>query len=223
MNTKRINNTNLIKFLLYSERNQFGIKHEFGEHILRIIGIRVIFSYYVVISQTLSNIMIKLSKTGWNNVIIFSVMGFILLINVTSKNVYGPDDSESLSTNSAQELALIGQHQTILTLSVDNVVVIERIGRTWRAMPANISGQALEQMMMSWQQSQGVLMSSAPEIDRQFSLDVQLDIAGQSDALKFNFYATEQQLMVFNEASQQWLSMPIAIYGQLFPQEIFAN
>lgn len=163
--------------------------------------------------------MVKLSKTGWNNVIIFSVMGFILLINVTNTKIFSSDEN----TPNEQEIALVGLQNVILTLNINNVVAIERIGRTWRATPAHISGQALAQMMMSWQQSSGETMAQAPDIDRQFSLDVSLDIAGKTQPLQLNFYATEQQLLIFNEVSQQWLVMPIAMYGQLFPQEIFAS
>jgi hypothetical protein len=163
--------------------------------------------------------MVKLSKTGWNNVIIFAVMGFILLINATNKKIFSSDKI----TNNEQEVALVGTQNVILTLHINNVVAIERIGRTWRATPASISGQALAQMMMSWQQSTGEAMAQAPEVDRQFSLEVKLDIAGASQPLQLNFYATEQQLIVFNQTSQQWLVMPLAMYGQLFPQEIFVS
>ena len=92
--------------------------------------------------------MIKLSKTGWNNVIIFAVMGFILLINVVNKKVYSPE-GESSDNSASQALAIIDPQQVILALTIENVVLVERIGRTWRANPANISGQALEQMMLS--------------------------------------------------------------------------
>jgi len=161
--------------------------------------------------------MVKLSKTGWNNVIIFVVMGFILLINVTNKKIYSSDESSN------QDIALVGTQNIILTLNINNIVAIERIGRTWRATPTSISGQALAQMMMSWQESSGQGMAQAPEVDRQFSLDVLLDIAGKTQPLQLSFYATEQQLLIFNQTSQQWLVMPIAMYGQLFPQEIFVN
>jgi len=164
---------------------------------------------------------VKLSKTGWNNVIIFVVMGFILLINMTNKKIFSTD--EHTEANRSQDIALVGAQNIILTLHINNVVAIERIGRTWRAMPTSISGQALEQMMMSWQQSGGETMIQVPEIDRQLSLDVKLDLAGQTQPLQLNFYATEQQLLIFNQRSQQWLVMPIAMYGQLFPQEIFSH
>ena len=146
-------------------------------------------------------------------------MGFIILINLTNKKIFSPDEN----SNNQQEIALVGTQNVILTLKINNVVDIERIGRTWRATPASISGQALAQMMMSWQQSSGEAMAQAPEVDHQFSLEVKLDIAGQSEPLALNFYATDQQLLIFNHTSQQWLVMPIVLYGQLFPQEIFAS
>lgn len=163
----------------------------------------------------------KLSKTGWNNVIIFAVMGFILLINATSKKNYFLDDNAE--QNGEQGITLVGAQKIILTLKINNVVAIERIGRSWQATPANISEQALAQMMMSWQQGRAELTAQAPMIDRQFSLDVQLEIADQAQPLQLNFYATDQQLLIFNQATQQWLMMPLAMYGQLFPAEIFAS
>jgi hypothetical protein len=165
--------------------------------------------------------MIRLSKTGWNNVIIIMVMSFILLINATNKKIHSPDENTEVTSH--QEIALVGSQNIILTLNISNVVTIERIGRTWRAVPANISGQALAQMMMSWQHNSGEAMAQAPVVDRQFSLDVKLDIASQSLPLQLSFYTTEQQLLIFNQTSAQWLVMPIAMYGQLFPAEIFAN
>ena len=45
--------------------------------------------------------MAKLSRAGWNNVIIFAVMGFILIINATNKNVFDRDSDNGLSKNSS--------------------------------------------------------------------------------------------------------------------------
>lgn len=165
--------------------------------------------------------MIKLSKTGWNNVIIFAVMGFILLINATNKDVFSQRENENSQT--AKEQPLIAEEQVILTLQINNVIEIKRVGKSWQAIPANINSQALEQMMMSWQQSVGTRLEEPPEFTREFSLDVKLDIAGMSLPLALNFYATDEQLLVFNQTSQQWLVMPIALYNQLFPQEIFVS
>ena len=76
--------------------------------------------------------MIKLSRSGWNNVIIFSVMGFILLINLTQKNTFmhaTPENTEQF---------LIAEHAVILSLTVNQQTHIERIGQTWRSMPSVI-------------------------------------------------------------------------------------
>ena len=116
--------------------------------------------------------MIKLSKTGWNNVIIFAVMGFILLINATNKDVFSQRDKENSSM--AKEQPLIGEEQVILTLLINNVIEIKRIGKSWQAVPAKINSQALEQMMMSWQKSVGTRLEESPTFTREFSLDVKL-------------------------------------------------
>lgn len=160
--------------------------------------------------------MLKLSKTGWNNVIIFAVMGFILLINATN-NMNSVDDRIE---RSSAEIPLVGVSNTILTLTVANVITIERAGTEWRATPKNISGQALEQMMMSWQNINAQI-TAAPNIDRQLSLDVMLNVASRAQVVKMSFYASDQQLWAYKHTTQQWLTMPIALYGQLFPQEIF--
>ncbi|SEL50707.1 hypothetical protein SAMN05216262_11282 [Colwellia chukchiensis] len=163
----------------------------------------------------------KLSKTGWNNVIIFAVMAFILLINATNKQ--GSPFADSAAQGAQQSTTLVAEQQLIVALTIDNVITIERVGRHWRASPEKISGQALTQMMRSWQHSTGELMTSAPMLDRQLSLDVQLEFAEQAQAVQLNFYATEQALIMFNQSTQQWQMMPLAMYGQLFPSEIFAN
>jgi len=159
--------------------------------------------------------MIKLSKTGWNNVIIISVMSFILLINVTSKNLFSNDKTDN------SEVALLGEYNVILTLTINKQLVIERIGKTWRATPANISGQALEQMMLAWQQSTGVSVHSPDNIDQQLALIVNVELAGQTVPTLLSIHATDQELLVFNHLTEQWLSMPMQLYSQLLPSAIF--
>ena len=76
--------------------------------------------------------MIKLSRTGWNNVIIFAVMAFILLINMTQNNTL--KDTALVQ----DEIKLIEEHSVILSLTVNQQTNIERIGQTWRAQPTVI-------------------------------------------------------------------------------------
>lgn len=165
---------------------------------------------------TTRGIMIKLSKAGWNNVLIFAVMGFILLINATHENVFTGKKNHPI-----QESTIVAEDMVILTLSINNIITIERIGRTWRAIPAKISGQALEQMMLAWQQRTGNTLEEPPEVDPQLALIVALDIAGHAQPMKLSLYTSETELFIYNQQYQRWLSLPIEVFSQLIPDTIF--
>ena len=156
----------------------------------------------------------KLSRTGWNNVIIFSVMIFILVINVTNKKLYSSDD---------QQITLFSEHAVILSLEVNQQVSIERIGRTWRAKPAKISGQALDQMMLTWHETEGDIISEPPELDRQMALVISVELAGNAEAQLLNLFITNNELLIFNHQQKRWFAFPIAIFSQLIPNEILAS
>lgn len=161
--------------------------------------------------------MVKLSKSGWNNVIIFAVLAFILLINLMDK------EANNTGEPVTQEQSLLGEHAVILTLSLNKELTIERIGRTWRAQPAKISGQALEQMMLSWQQLSGQPLIDAPLLDNKMALIVSIETAGSNEVTIVSIYATDDQLLLFNHQSELWLAVPILLYNQLFPDQIFAE
>ena len=160
----------------------------------------------------------KLSRTGWNNVIIFSVMIFILVINVTNKKLFSSGDAE----NSAQ-LTIFAEHAVILSLSVDQQITINRVGRTWQAEPAKISGQALEQMMLTWQEREGVIVIQPPELDRQMALVVSVELAGEEQTNVLHLFITNNELLIFNNQQNRWLAFPLAIFSQLIPAEILAS
>jgi hypothetical protein len=160
----------------------------------------------------------KLSRTAWNNVIIFSVMAFILLINMTNKQLFSPNDKPD---NTQQ--ALLGEHAVIFTLNVHQQIIIERIGRTWRANPTKISGQALEQMMLAWQEVRGTPLNTPPDIDQQMGLVVTIEVAGKNQPQVLSLYATANEFLIFNQYTEQWLILPLPIFQQLIPAEILAT
>lgn len=161
--------------------------------------------------------MIKFSRSGWNNVIIFAVMGFILLINATHDNVF----SSKTSVDKAQ--FLLGENAVILTLSINQQLKIERIGKTWRAMPGHIHGQALEQMMMSWQQATGNIVDAPENIDQQLALIVSAEMAGQPEAVVFSLHLSEDELLIFNHKLERWFSLPSQLFSQLIPSQVFGE
>ena len=160
----------------------------------------------------------KLSRSGWNNVIIFSVMIFILVINITNNKLSFPDDRQD-----AKQHILFAEHAVIMSLSVHQQVTIERIGRTWRATPAKISGQALEQMMLTWHETMGEPVIDPPELDQQMALTVSVELAGQSQTQMLSLYVTSSEFLIFNQQQERWLTLPLAIFSQLNPNEILAS
>ena len=83
--------------------------------------------------------------------------------------------------------------------------------------------QALEQMMLVWQQSTGVAINAPDDIDHQLALIVSIEVAGQSEATVLSLHATDIELLIFNHQIQQWLSLPMQLYQQLLPSAVFAN
>lgn len=161
--------------------------------------------------------MIKLSKAGWNNVIIFAVLAFILLINATNKNVFSAHQSPSVPPT------IFAESSVILTLTINQQIVINRNGTTWQAIPAVIQGQLLEQMMMAWQRLEGQPISAPDSIDQQFALIITVDIAGQNEATVLHLYATELALLIHNQQTDQWYSLAMQLYQQLLPANVLMS
>jgi hypothetical protein len=160
----------------------------------------------------------KLSRTGWNNVIIFSVMIFILVINITNKKLYSSDGIQSDGQNT-----IFAKHAVILSLAIKQQVTIERIGRTWRATPAKISGQALDQMMLTWHEAEGDIVSKPLELDRQMALVISVELAGETQAQLLNLFITDNEFLIFNHQQEKWLAFPLAIFSQLIPNELLTS
>lgn len=153
----------------------------------------------------------KLSKTGWNNVIIFTVMSMILLINLTNGKLF-PDNTSTTTS----ERPLLGEHAVILTLAVNDQILIERIGQTWRAQPAMISGQTLEQMMHSWRQLSAVEIAAPTEVGTN-AMVVTINIAGQEHPTVLSLYPLYDQFLIYHHHDKKWLSLPAQLYPQLIP------
>ncbi|GHE97124.1 hypothetical protein [Thalassotalea profundi] len=160
--------------------------------------------------------MIKLSRSGWNNVIIFSIMGFILLINATHKNVFTSKEEQS------GEQFVLGADAVILTLRINNELSIERVGRNWRATPERISGQALTQMMRSWQQLEGQVVNEPDGVDLKLALVIEVEVADSLEIINVSLIATDYELLMFNHVTKLWFSLPLELYSQLFPDAVFS-
>ena len=157
----------------------------------------------------------KLSRTGWNNVIIFSVMAMILVINQMNKGLF-----QSGERAAAEQSFILERHSAILTLAINRQLLIERIGRTWRATPAHISGQSLEQMMLAWQESSGAVVNAPEGLEQQSGVVVTVQLAGQLQPHVFSLYPVSEQLLLYLHGEKRWLSLPLPLYQQLIPSSL---
>ncbi len=160
----------------------------------------------------------KLSKTAWNNVIIFSVMIIILLINTTNNRLF-PEDERS------DNARILPDHSVILALAMtfpdESKIVFERIGRAWKMTSqgriSDLSNQQIEQVMFAWQQSSGLVQVGDIVIDGKEGTQVELSLAGIEQEQKFTLYPLVDQLLVFNNQKEIWLALPSALSRQLMP------
>lgn len=162
----------------------------------------------------------KLSRTGWNNVIIFSVMTIILLINATNDKLF-PNEK---SVNNGERL-ILPQHGVILTLAIDfsenQQVLLERVGRSWQLTAKGITlektEQQIEQMMFAWQQSSGLVQAAEIMIDSAQGVAVKIALAGESHVRTFILYPLDDQLLVYQKKDNVWLALPATLAQQLLP------
>ncbi|MGJ8692061.1 MAG: hypothetical protein ACSHW0_06230 [Thalassotalea sp.] len=156
--------------------------------------------------------MIKLSRTGWNNVIIFSVMGFILLINLTQK-------SFNFNQSDQQQL-LLAEHAVILSLTINQQTNIERIGKTWRALPAVIQGQPLDAMMQTWQQITAEPIAEPENLNKDDMIVVSMVLAGYEQDEYLLLLPQADQLVIYKQSEQQYYRLAKQLFTQLIPPEV---
>lgn len=160
----------------------------------------------------------KLSKTAWNNVIIFSVMIIILLINTSNERLF----PEGKSSNDA---LILPEHSVVLTLSIyspdNSSIVFERVGRAWQmtsqGVLLDLTNQQIEQIMSAWQQSSGLVQAADIVVEGQVGFEVELSLASVEQQKKFTLYRLTDQLLVYNHQNKIWLALPATMNNQLIP------
>jgi hypothetical protein len=160
----------------------------------------------------------KLSRTAWNNVIIFSVMIIILLINATNDRLFPEGESDN-------DKYLLPEHSVILTLTInfpDNrQLTFERVGRAWQmtrqGLLVDLSNQQIDQMMLAWQQSSGLVQAGDVLVEGLEGIEVLINTATSKQELAYKLYPLVDQLLVLNLTNQMWLALPKAVTNQLVP------
>lgn len=164
----------------------------------------------------------KLSKTAWNNVIIFSVMIIILLINGTNERLF-PED------NNINDELILPEHSVVLTLSIalpnETSVVFERIARAWKMTSEGVvldfTNQQIEQMMLAWQKGSGLVQAADIVVNGQAGVEVEISLADVEREYKFTLYRLTDQLLIYNQQKKIWLALPAAMNHQLIPIPVY--
>jgi len=160
----------------------------------------------------------KLSRTAWNNVIIFSVMIIILLINATNDRLFPEGES-------VDDKNILPEHSVILTLSINfsdkRQLTFERIGKAWQMTSQGIlldlNNQQIEQLMLAWQQGSGLVQADEILVEGVQGIEVLINTAANQDELVYMLYPLVDQLLVFNVQKKLWLALPKAVTHQLIP------
>jgi hypothetical protein len=160
----------------------------------------------------------KLSRTAWNNVIIFSVMIIILLINATNDRLF--PEGESVNDKN-----ILPEHSVILTLSINffdkRQLTFERIGRAWQMTSQGIlldlNNQQIEQVMLAWQQGSGLVQADEILVEGVKGIEVLINTSANKHELVYMLYPLVDQLLVFNVQKKLWLALPKAVTHQLIP------
>lgn len=91
--------------------------------------------------------MIRLTKRAWNNILIFSMLGLILILNI-----------DTFRSNEPTTRLIVPEGEYIINLQI-NQVEIEKAGQQWRIDPNGIQPnlqpniEKLEAIIRAWQQA----------------------------------------------------------------------
>ncbi|WP_440906031.1 hypothetical protein ACMZOO_07275 [Catenovulum sp. SX2] len=121
--------------------------------------------------------MVRLSRSGWNNVLIFTSLIMIFLFNGLHLKMFSSDGKP------VQQHSLLPADEMILTIDFPNYS-LERIGRSWRTMPeSNYSAEQLQAVVEQWQQLQVQPIDVMPNETKQYpDVVVSFWFAGQKQA-----------------------------------------
>jgi len=162
----------------------------------------------------------KLSRTAWNNVIIFSVMIFILLINITHDTLFSEQSTKTDALHAVLPLNSVVVTMNII-LSGKQKINFERIGRHWKLTTSGLllsqTDLEIEQTMLAWQQSKGLIQAADIVVKGKQGIAVEIALAGDINTHFFTLYPLHDQLLIFKQKDDIWLALPTHLTKLLIP------
>lgn len=164
---------------------------------------------------------IRLSKRGWNNVLIFASMFMIVLFNYTHK-MFSEGDRAG-----GQVLSLLPASTLVQTMDF-NGIQFERLGTGWRTL-TDIDGvtvEAPQSYLDNWLQQPFVTLDSPPVVLQSAQSSVVVVwVAGQNSGWVYEFLIDHPQQSVYVKAHQTetWYQVPYHLLEQLIPAVLLRN
>ncbi|WP_102798541.1 hypothetical protein [Bowmanella denitrificans] len=152
--------------------------------------------------------MIRLSRQGWNNVLIFATLLLIILFNQSGKFLSDAPDSESnllLPADIPVMKMEFGHHQ------------LERIGQGWRLRPATDATEAqLQQLVNQWQSAS---MQALGPGRLESPIVVVVWLAGESQGRVYSIQQSADGLLVAQQG--QLYQLPGADLSDFIPAGVY--
>ncbi|ATC99605.1 hypothetical protein [Pseudoalteromonas spongiae] len=153
--------------------------------------------------------MIRLGRTGWNNVIIFAMLIMIFLFNGLHHKIISSSDDETTQS-------LLPPNSAVLTYQYSDFK-IERIGTSWRTnKQLNIDVELFD---VNWRQASGEIIPITNEQASSLA-SVELYIAGYDRSLVFDVFATLDGCFVDDNQARR-IKLDKQTCSQLFPTTEF--
>lgn len=151
--------------------------------------------------------MLNISRKAWNNILIFTMLIMIFLLNGLHHKL-NPSDSTPSSAS------ILPAQSFILTIEYP-ALKIERIGTSWRSVGKPISN--INITINTWLNAQAKVITPAPQVSDPL-LVASIWLAGEQLAFTYPLYQLEQNYALFNKQQQQWLLLEPSQAKLLFPQ-----
>ncbi|WP_199610738.1 hypothetical protein [Flocculibacter collagenilyticus] len=172
--------------------------------------------------------MIRLSKKGWNNVLIFSMLAMIMLFNGMHKKIME-------SSQLGKVTAVLPADSFILKLEYPGYAV-ERIGQSWRltnvTQPPTATQLALlneaqfSQLAHNWRTLQAELVQTNDEEDATESTVIAelseqpnlviIWLAGQVQGAVYALYSHGDFVYLHDQQQQRWFKLTRLVQSRLF-------
>ncbi|PAJ74123.1 hypothetical protein CJF42_12025 [Pseudoalteromonas sp. NBT06-2] len=162
--------------------------------------------------------MIRLSKKGWNNVLIFSMLIMIFLFNGLHHKIIDTESDDIIQS-------ILKEQSYILTIEYP-LYKIERIGTGWRSN-SQLTGPQIFELSINWQQATGLRITDIDAIKSEFKNKqaeniVTIWLAGEALPQVYAFFKLGQDYFIHmpKAANETWLKLTSDQVKLLFPEDI---